>query len=147
MSLTVDGTPMHVGDTVAYKSMMLSGVPNFAFAFGYTNSSWTLKVGLLCEHFCRLLSHMDARGHDIARPEVGDDDIETRPMLDFAAGYVQRALDRIPKQGSGEPWRVSMNYYHDIEQLRERSVEDPHLHFSSSVRAARESQRTVAVSA
>ena len=70
MSLTVDGTPVHVGDTVAYKSMMLAGVPNFAFAFGYTNSSWTLKVGLLCEHFCRLLSHMDAHGHDIARAET-----------------------------------------------------------------------------
>ena len=132
MSLTVDGTPVQAGDTVAYKSMMLSGVPNFAFAFGYTNSSWTLKVGLLCEHFCRLLSHMDAQGHDIARPEIGDHGIETRPMLDFAAGYVQRALDRIPKQGSGEPWRVSMNYYYDVEQLREGAVVDPNLHFSSS---------------
>ena len=110
--------------------MMLAGVPNFAFAFGYTNSSWTLKVGLLCEHFCRLLSHMDTRGYHIARAEVDDHGIETRPMLDFAAGYVQRALDRIPKQGSGEPWRVSMNYYYDVEQLREGSVDNPNLHFS-----------------
>jgi hypothetical protein len=75
---------------------------------------------------------MDAQGHDIARPEIGDHGIETRPMLDFAAGYVQRALDRIPKQGSGEPWRVSMNYYYDVEQLREGAVVDPNLHFSSS---------------
>ena len=143
MSLTVDGTPVHAGDTVAYKSMMLSGVPNFAFAFGYTNSSWTLKVGLLCEHFCRLLSHMDASGHDIARPEIGDHGIETRPMLDFAAGYVQRALDRIPKQGSGEPWRVSMNYYYDVEQLREGSVDNANLHFSSSGQAIGEPQPAV----
>jgi cation diffusion facilitator CzcD-associated flavoprotein CzcO len=147
MSLTVDGMPVHVGDTVAYKSMMLSGVPNFAFAFGYTNSSWTLKVGLLCEHFCRLLSHMDARGHDIARPEIGDHGMETRPMLDFAAGYVQRALDRMPKQGSGDPWRVSMNYYHDAEQLREGSVVDPNLRFASSSQAVAEPQPSVAVSA
>jgi len=147
MSLTVDGIPVHVGDTVAYKSMMLSGVPNFAFAFGYTNSSWTLKVGLLCEHFCRLLSHMDARGHDIARPEIGDHGMETRPMLDFAAGYVQRALDRMPKQGSGDPWRVSMNYYHDAEQLREGSVVDPNLRFASSSQAVAEPQPSVAVSA
>ena len=141
MSLTVDGKPVHLGDTVAYKAMMLSGVPNFAFAFGYTNSSWTLKVGLLCEHFCRLLSHMDARGHDIARPEIGDQGIETRPMLDLAAGYVQRALDRMPKQGAGEPWRVSMNYYYDVEQLREGSVEDPNLYF------VRSASRTPAASA
>ena len=121
---------------------MLSGVPNFAFAFGYTNSSWTLKVGLLCEHFCRLLSHMDAQGYDIARPEIGDPVCETRPMLDFAAGYVQRALDRIPKQGSGDPWRVSMNYYYDVEQLREGLVVDPHLHLASSGKAVAEPQRT-----
>jgi len=147
MSLTVDDTSVDVGDTIAYKAMMLSGVPNFAFAFGYTNSSWTLKVGLLCEHFCRLLSHMDARGHDIARPEFGDPGIETRPMLDFAAGYVQRALDRMPKQGSGEPWRVSMNYYYDVERLREGSVDDPNLHFASSGQRVAERQRAVAVTA
>jgi len=132
MSLSMDGKSVDLADTVAYKAMMLAGVPNFVFAFGYTNSSWTLKVGLLCEHFCRLLSHMDAQGHDIARPEIGDHGIETRPMLDFAAGYVQRALDRIPKQGSGEPWRVSMNYYYDVEQLRKGAVDNANLHFSSS---------------
>jgi cation diffusion facilitator CzcD-associated flavoprotein CzcO len=132
MSLSVDGKSVDLADTVAYKAMMLAGVPNFVFAFGYTNSSWTLKVGLLCEHFCRLLSHMDTRGHDIARPETGDQGIETRPMLDLSAGYVQRALDRMPKQGAGDPWRVSMNYYHDVEQLREGSVVDPNLYFSSS---------------
>jgi monooxygenase len=147
MSLTVDGVPVHAGDTVAYKGMMLSGVPNFAFAFGYTNSSWTLKVGLLCEHFCRLLRHMDTRGHDIARPEIGDNGIQTRPMLDFAAGYVQRALDRIPKQGAGEPWRVSMDYYYDVEQLREGAVDDPNLHFSSARRAVGENQRAVELNA
>jgi hypothetical protein len=127
--------------------MMLSGVPNFAFAFGYTNSSWTLKVGLLCEHFCRLLSHMDGNGYDIARPELGDPGMQTQPMLDFSAGYVQRALDRFPKQGEGDPWRVQMNYNHDIEQLREGSVVNPHLHFGSSSRAAGEASRIPAGSA
>jgi monooxygenase len=147
MSLTVDGTSVDVADTVAYKAMMLAGVPNFAFAFGYTNSSWTLKVGLLCEHFCRLLSHMDTRGYDIARAEVDDPGMQTRPLLDLSAGYVQRALDRMPKQGSGEPWRVSMNYYYDVERLREGAVDDPNLHFSSAGQAVAENQRAVAVTA
>ena len=66
MALVVDGEPVRLPDTVAYKGMMLSGVPNFAFAVGYTNSSWTLKVGLLCEHFCRLLAYLDANGYDTA---------------------------------------------------------------------------------
>ncbi len=68
MALSVDGEPVDFADRVAFKGMMLSGVPNFAFAIGYTNSSWTLKVGLLCEHFTRLLGHMDATGADICRP-------------------------------------------------------------------------------
>ena len=147
MSLTVDGRPVDPVDTVTYKAMMLAGVPNFAFAFGYTNSSWTLKVGLLCEHFCRLLSHMDAQGFDIARAEIGDSDMQTRPMLDLSAGYVQRALDGMPKQGAGDPWRVQMNYYHDVEQLRKGSVVDPHLHLASSHKAVAEPQRTVAATA
>jgi cation diffusion facilitator CzcD-associated flavoprotein CzcO len=144
MSLTVDGTPVDPTDRVVYKAAMLSGVPNFAFAFGYTNSSWTLKVGLLCEHFCRLLSHMDTHDYDIARPKIGDDAMQTQPMLDLSAGYVQRALDRLPKQGVGDPWRVQMNYYHDIEQLREGSITDPHLHFASSSQVA-ERQPAIAI--
>ncbi len=136
MSLTVDGVPVDPADSVVYKAMMLAGIPNFAFAFGYTNSSWTLKVGLLCEHFCRLLSHMDANGYDIVQPELGDSGMSTRPMLDLSAGYVQRAHDRLPKQGDGDPWRVQMNYYHDVEQLRHGSVTDPHLHFGAANHAA-----------
>ncbi|PQM45081.1 FAD-containing monooxygenase EthA [Mycobacterium talmoniae] len=58
MSLAVDGRPVHWPDTTIYKAMMLSGVPNLAFAVGYTNISWTLKVDLVCEHFCRLLDYM-----------------------------------------------------------------------------------------
>jgi cation diffusion facilitator CzcD-associated flavoprotein CzcO len=133
MSLTVDGTAVDPTDSVVYKAMMLSGIPNFAFAFGYTNSSWTLKVGLLCEHFCRLLSHMDANGYDIACPEAPA--MATQPMLDLSAGYVQRALDRLPKQGQGEPWTVQMNYYYDVEHLRHGSVSNPHMRFRSATRA------------
>ena len=111
VSLILDGEPVDFAKTFAYKGMMLSGVPNFAFAVGYTNSSWTLKVGLLCEHFCRLLTHMDANGYDTARPEVDDPEMEARPLLDFSAGYVQRALDLMPTQGDGAPWMMSSSYY------------------------------------
>ena len=131
MSLTVDGAPVDLADTVAYKGIMLSGVPNFAFAFGYTNSSWTLKVGLLCEHFCRLLKHMDDNGFDVVRPEFAGG--QTRPLLDFGAGYVQRAIDEIPRQGVDGPWQMTMNYTLDAETLRNGPVEDPHLKFEKSL--------------
>ncbi len=132
VTLSVDGEPVNVSDTVAYRGMMLSGVPNFAMAIGYTNSSWTLKIGLLCEHFCRLLAHMDAHGYDIARPEVGDPDMETRPLLDFDAGYVQRSIHELPKQGAGAPWLMSMSYQADVKLMRDNSVADEHLRFASS---------------
>ena len=136
ISLTVDGEPVHLPDTVAYKGMMLSGVPNFALAIGYTNSSWTLKIGLLCEHFCRLLAYMDAHGYDVARPEPSDPDMPTRPFLDFAAGYIQRAVDQLPRQGDRMPWLTSMSYSSDVKLLRADSVIDPELHLSRASRPA-----------
>ncbi|QLL05930.1 flavin-containing monooxygenase [Mycobacterium vicinigordonae] len=132
MSLTVDDEPVNLSDRLAYKGMMLSGVPNFAYAIGYTNSSWTLKVGLLCEHFCRLLSHMDAQGCDTACPVVDDPDMETRPLLDFSAGYVQRAVDELPRQGARRPWLTSMSYHADVKLLRNDSVVDSALRLTAS---------------
>ncbi len=145
MSLTVDGEAVNLPDKVAYKAMMLSDVPNFVFAFGYTNSSWTLKVGLICEHFCRLLSHLDAHGFDTATPIFDDPSLSTGPLLDFGAGYVQRALDRIPKQASGDPWRVTMNYYQDARQLREGPVVDGNLRCTASAQTAPADEPVVAV--
>ncbi|NMO34937.1 NAD(P)/FAD-dependent oxidoreductase [Streptomyces sp. GMY01] len=128
--LTVDGREVRLPDTVAYKGMMLSGVPNFSYAIGYTNSSWTLKVGLLCEHFCRLLAHMDAHRYDECRPEPADPRMPTRPFLDFGAGYVRRAVDSLPRQGDRMPWLTSMDYRDDVKLLRADSVVDPELRFS-----------------
>ena len=128
--LTVDGRTVRLPDTVAFKGMMLSAVPNFAFAVGYTNSSWTLKVGLLCEHFCRLLDHMDEKGYSTCRPEVGDPAMPTRPLLDFGAGYVQRSMQDLPRQGPAYPWLMSMSYATDVRHLRNGPVEDPNLRFA-----------------
>lgn len=130
VSFCVDGRPVDVADTVVYKSMMLSGVPNFAFAFGYTVASWTLKVDLACEHFCRLVAHADARGLDIAVPVADDPAVEVRPMLDFQAGYVQRVADTLPRQGSHGPWSMEQSYKVDRDRLRRGPVEDPALQFS-----------------
>ncbi|MGD0557815.1 MAG: NAD(P)/FAD-dependent oxidoreductase [Streptosporangiaceae bacterium] len=127
MSLTVDGATVSLPDTIAYKGMMLSGVPNFAYAIGYTNSSWTLKIGLLCEHFCRLLTYMDAHGYDTARPEPADLAMPTRPFMNFAAGYIQRSIDQLPRQGNRAPWLTSMSYANDVKLLRRLPVQDPEL--------------------
>lgn len=133
----IDGVPFHAPDHVAFKGMMFDGVPNLAFALGYTNSSWTLKVGLLCEHFCRVLGYMDRHGYAVVVPERRDPNMPTRPLLDFGAGYVKRAIEQLPRQGSRYPWVMSMDYAVDAKGLREGPVEDPNLRFSRKPDAAR----------
>jgi cation diffusion facilitator CzcD-associated flavoprotein CzcO len=123
VDLVVDGEPVHLPDTMAYKSLMLSDVPNFAYALGYTNLSWTLKADLTAEYVCRLLGHMERTGVAIATP-TRDAGVEEEPFLDFQAGYVLRALDQFPKQGSAAPWRVHMDYARDLLMLRRGSVTD-----------------------
>jgi cation diffusion facilitator CzcD-associated flavoprotein CzcO len=126
----VDGEQVALPDTLAYKGMMLGGVPNFAFAVGYVNASWTLKVDLTCEYMCRLLAHMDRHGYDSCVPVNDDPSIERRPLLDFTAGYVQRSMDQFPKQGPESPWQLSMSYREDVRNLRDGDVEDGTMRFS-----------------
>ena len=135
IELAVDGEPVRLPQTVIFKGLMLSGVPNFSGAIGYTSASWTLKIGLLCEHWCRLLDHMDRHGYDVCRPEVDDPDMPTRPLLDFKAGYVQRSIDELPRQGDRFPWLMPVQYHVDAKVLRTGRVDDEHLHFSRAGQA------------
>ena len=117
-------------ETMAYKGMMLSGVPNLAVSIGYTNASWTLKCDLTCEYVCRLLNHMDEHGYAYCTPRNRDPSITEEPFIDFSSGYVQRSIDKFPKQGSRPPWRLHQNYARDILMLRFGAVEDEAMEFS-----------------
>jgi monooxygenase len=130
IEVSVDGVKGDPGETTAYMGTMLSGVPNFAFAIGYTNASWTLKVDLVGEFFARLLTHMDEHGYDMCVPEV-DPSIERRPILDFAAGYVQRSIDEFPKQGDRSPWELTMDYSKDVPLFAGQPLDDGSLRFET----------------
>ncbi|MBL9103956.1 MAG: NAD(P)/FAD-dependent oxidoreductase [Myxococcales bacterium] len=130
--LTVDGAEVPVHQRKAYKAMMLEGVPNFAFAIGYTNASWTLKADLTGEYVGRLLNHMDAHGHTRCVPVNDDPGIVDQPLLDFQAGYVLRSLAQLPRQGSRTPWRVHMNYFADLLMFRLGSLTDRAMKFSGA---------------
>jgi monooxygenase len=132
MELVVDGEPVDMATRMAYKGMMFGGVPNLAMTFGYTNASWTLKCDLTCEYVCRLLRHMDARGHAVCEPRNRDPSIIGQPFMDFSSGYVQRALPTLPKQGPSTPWRLHQNYALDILTLRYSDIEDGEIVFSRS---------------
>ena len=136
MTLTVDDAPVVPPEKVAYKGMMLDGVPNFAFCVGYTNASWTLKADLVSEYVCRLLKTMEASGERICVPVRSDRSMETRPLLDFGAGYVLRALDLLPKSGPKAPWRLGMNYAQDVLTLRHGRIRDGVMRLSNPDRRA-----------
>ena len=137
IEFTVDGAPMAVADRIAYRGTMLSGLPNLSYAIGYTNASWTLKVDLVCEYLCRLLRHMDAHRYDVCVPTLPAEPMETRPLLDFSAGYVLRSLDALPRQGDRAPWNLPMSYPVDVRQLRHGPIADPNLRFTRSAAAER----------
>ncbi|HXA55238.1 MAG TPA: NAD(P)/FAD-dependent oxidoreductase [Solirubrobacteraceae bacterium] len=143
VQLAVDGREVKPGRTMSYKGMMLDGVPNMAFTLGYTNASWTLKCDLTCEYVCRLLAHMAARGYTqvLARR---DPTVPELPFSDFSSGYIQRAIDRFPRQGARAPWRLYQNYALDIWSLKRGAIEDGVLAFSRA-RAPVESAQPVAV--
>ncbi|MGB6124114.1 MAG: NAD(P)/FAD-dependent oxidoreductase [Gordonia sp. (in: high G+C Gram-positive bacteria)] len=131
MSLSRNGDPIDLSNTIAYRGAMLSGVPNWTLAIGYTNSSWTLKIGMLCEYMCRVLTHMDEGGYTSVEP-IPDPGMPTRPLLDFGAGYVQRALDGLPKQGTVSPWTMTMAVSSDVKQLRKGPVDDRFLAYTKA---------------
>ena len=129
-TLTLDGEPVDISDAIAYRGMMLSDLPNFTYAIGYTNASWTLKVDLVCDYLCRVLAHMDRFGYVECVPVNDNPGMQTRPLLDFDAGYVKRSLHLFPHEGEREPWELSMNYLKDRKALREVEIEDGILRFT-----------------
>jgi cation diffusion facilitator CzcD-associated flavoprotein CzcO len=133
--LTVDGTRVDIGSAVSFKGLMLTGVPNLAWTFGYTNASWTLKADLVAGYVCRLLNHLDANGYAAVTP-LPPPSGEVTPFLDLTSGYVQRHVDDFPKQGTAPPWRLYQNYLLDYRVLARGPVDD-HVRFTRRHATAR----------
>src|SRR4030095_6068280 len=124
VELTVNGRKVDPGRTLAYKGVMMSGVPNLAGVFGYTNASWTLKADLICEYVCRLLNVMDRKQARQVTPRAGAETPVAPFVESFTPGYIQRAIAGWPKQGSKRPWRVYQNYFRDLLTLKWSAVDD-----------------------
>ncbi|WP_203335727.1 flavin-containing monooxygenase [Nocardioides limicola] len=134
----VDGRPVETRDRVIYKGVMIDGVPNAMVILGYTNASWTLKADLASEYFCRLLNHMDRKGHTRVVAQAGPQDRSTESAMGSAlqSGYIKRADGVMPRQGTRKPWKVLDNYYRDAIALRHGAVADATLQFSDQPVAA-----------
>ncbi|HEY1944545.1 MAG TPA: NAD(P)/FAD-dependent oxidoreductase, partial [Roseiarcus sp.] len=130
MEVVVDGRVVNTGATLSYKGMMFSDVPNLASSFGYTNASWTLKADLTAEYLCRILNRMDRGGYAYCTPRVSDPSVTMDATPPLASGYMQRAMDILPKQGSKRPWKLHQNYAKDMLALRFGAIDDGALVFT-----------------
>jgi cation diffusion facilitator CzcD-associated flavoprotein CzcO len=131
---SVDGEIVDLPSKLTYKGMMLEGVPNLALAVGYTNASWTLKCDLTCDYVTRLLNHMHENDVQQCTPVNHDASVSAQPLLGLTSGYVTRAADRFPKQGSKFPWQVHQSYLRDYRSLKMSGIEDDAMVFSNPVR-------------
>ena len=129
IEIIVDGEAVELGDSLSYKGIMYSNIPNLASSFGYTNASWTLKCELICEYVCRLLNYMERRDYKHCVPRLEADSQTAAPMIDFTSGYVRRAQADLPKQGSQHPWKVYQNYIKDLLMMRYGRLNDGVMEF------------------
>jgi len=120
----VDGRRVDFARTMNYKGMMYSDVPNMASIFGYINASWTLRSDLTAEYVCRLLNYMDVNNYRQCMPRNADPSVSVQPWVDFSSGYLARSNEKMPKQGTKAPWKLTQNYAKDIFALRFGKVDD-----------------------
>ncbi len=129
IAFTVDGAPVDMAKSVTYRGFMYTGLPNLIWVFGYLRTSWTMRVDLIADFFCRLVNHMDEKGVDMVVPQLRPEEhnMPTLPFIDpenFNAGYIMRKIEVMPKQGDHEPWTFSQDYYSEKDELPAADLED-----------------------
>ena len=130
MQVTVDGTPLDFAKSPAFKGVMMSDIPNFAFSVGYTNASWTLKSDLNCIYVTKVLNYLKANNREVCTPKFDHANMEQEELLDFDAGYILRAKHLLPKQGAKAPWKVHQNYIKDLFALKYSGAKDKDLEYA-----------------
>lgn len=129
IAFAIDGKPLTFSDTVTYRGMMFTGVPNMAWVFGYFRASWTLRSDLVADFVCRLLRHMKIKGAsrvDVAlRPQ--DKDMPLLPWIDpenFNPGYIMRGMHLLPKRGDKPEWQHSQDYWKEKDEIPKIDLDD-----------------------
>lgn len=135
----VDGREVVLNSKVIYKNVLVEGIPNAGMIFGYTNISWTLKADIASEYLCRLINHMDQRGMRVVVARDHENSLgEDTVMGGLDSGYVKRAADRLPRQGTQGPWKASQDYLADMKVLRFDPIEDGYIEFDGVKSKAKE---------
>lgn len=130
IAVTIDGEPFDVTNKMSYRGVMFEGIPNAGMVFGYTNSSWTLKADLIADYFCRVINHMDNKGYDAVVPVNHDPEMPKKAFIDLNSGYISRAKELLPKQGTRGAWKLHQNYFRDWLSLRASRITAKELEYS-----------------
>ncbi|UGT56036.1 flavin-containing monooxygenase [Nocardia asteroides] len=131
-TMSIDDEPVKMNETVAYKSVLYSDIPNFLMIIGYTNASWTLKADLAAAYLCRVLNIMRDRGYTTFEVHANPEDIAEESLMGGAltSGYIQRGNGEMPRQGARGAWKLINNYYRDRTLMHKAPIEDGILRFS-----------------
>ncbi|MEX2628033.1 MAG: NAD(P)/FAD-dependent oxidoreductase [Ilumatobacteraceae bacterium] len=129
IEFTIDGEPLDFADTVTYRGMMFTGVPNMAWVFGYFRASWTLRADLIADFVCRLLRHMDATGASRVVPALRPEDADMPLMSwvdedDFNPNYLVRSGHLLPRRGSTPEWQHTQDYWTEKDALPAADLDD-----------------------
>lgn len=129
MAVYLDGELFDTQNKMGYRGILFEDLPNASATFGYTNASWTLKSDMTTEYVCKIINYMDKNGLKAVKPVNKEKGITHLPFLDMQSGYVQRAIDKLPKQGHKMPWRVYQNYFLDYFVIKTAKMNDGVLEF------------------
>jgi len=126
----IDGEPLVFSDTVTYRGMMFTGVPNLAWVFGYFRASWTLRADLVGDFVCRLLNQMTQNGARSVTPALRPEerDMALRPWIDpedFNPGYLMRGMHLLPKRGTTPEWQHTQDYWREKDDFPAIDLDDP----------------------
>jgi cation diffusion facilitator CzcD-associated flavoprotein CzcO len=122
IDFSIDGKPLDFSQTVTYRGMMFTGVPNLVWVFGYFRASWTLRVDLVADFVCRLLNHMKQIGARKVTPALRPEDhnMPLLPWIDpenFNPGYMMRGMHLLPKRGDKPEWQHNQDYWAEKDEF------------------------------
>lgn len=122
IAFEIDGEALNLADTVTYRGMMFTGLPNLVWVFGYFRASWTLRADLIADFVCRLLAHMQVKGLRKVTVALRVED-EDMPLLDwidpenFNPGYLTRSMHLLPKRGGKRQWQHTQDYWREKDEF------------------------------
>jgi cation diffusion facilitator CzcD-associated flavoprotein CzcO len=129
IEFSIDDRPLVFSDTVTYRGMMFTGVPNMVWVFGYFRASWTLRADLVADFVCRLLKHMDAKGVRRVTPALRPEDKAMKLMSwidteNFNPGYIMRGMHLLPKRGEKPEWQHNQDYWAEKDEFPAIDLDD-----------------------